>query len=76
MPISFTACRIRTPRRIAESVQKLLALSPDRVALYGYAHVPWMAKRQVMIPSDALPDPHGRLRLFEDRARTVPGRRL
>ena len=53
------------PRRIAESVQKLLALSPDRVALYGYAHVPWMAKRQVMIPSDALPDPHGRLRLFE-----------
>lgn len=53
------------PRRIAESVQKLLALSPDRVALYGYAHVPWMAKRQVMIPSEALPDPHGRLRLFE-----------
>ena len=53
------------PRRIAESVQKLLALSPDRVALYGYALVPWMAKRQVMIPSDALPDPHGRLRLFE-----------
>ena len=53
------------PRRISESVQKLLALSPDRVALYGYAHVPWMAKRQVMIPSDALPDPHGRLRLFE-----------
>ena len=53
------------PRRISESVQKLLALSPDRVALYGYAHVPWMAKRQVMIPSEALPDPHGRLRLFE-----------
>ncbi len=53
------------PIRIAQSVQKLLALSPDRVALYGYAHVPWMAKRQVMIPSDALPDPHGRLRLFE-----------
>ena len=53
------------PRKISESVQKLLALSPDRVALYGYAHVPWMAKRQVMIPSEALPDPHGRLSLFE-----------
>ncbi len=53
------------PVRIAQSVQKLLALSPDRVALYGYAHVPWMAKRQVMIPSETLPDPHGRLRLFE-----------
>ncbi|MBA4491421.1 oxygen-independent coproporphyrinogen III oxidase [Paracoccus sp. S1E-3] len=50
--------------RIADSVQKLLALSPDRVALYGYAHVPWMAKRQVMIPSEALPSPEARLHLF------------
>ncbi|MDU8928114.1 oxygen-independent coproporphyrinogen III oxidase [Alisedimentitalea sp. MJ-SS2] len=51
--------------RITESVQKLLALAPDRVALYGYAHVPWMAKRQQMIPSDKLPTPEERLRLFE-----------
>lgn len=51
--------------RITESVQKLLALSPDRVALYGYAHVPWMAKRQQLIPSDALPTPEERLGLFE-----------
>ncbi|MDQ2089579.1 oxygen-independent coproporphyrinogen III oxidase [Marimonas arenosa] len=51
--------------RITESVQKLLALSPDRVALYGYAHVPWMAKRQQMIPSDKLPTPQERLALFE-----------
>lgn len=51
--------------RISESVQKLLSLSPDRVALYGYAHVPWMAKRQQMIPSDALPTPQERLKLFE-----------
>jgi oxygen-independent coproporphyrinogen-3 oxidase len=55
----------QSPHRIAESVQKLLALSPDRVALYGYAHVPWMAKRQVMIPAQCLPDPQGRLELFE-----------
>lgn len=55
----------QTPARIADSVQKLLALSPDRVALYGYAHVPWMAKRQVMIPENALPDPVARLELFE-----------
>lgn len=55
----------QSPRRIAESVQKLLTLSPDRVALYGYAHVPWMARRQQMIPSDALPTPQERLALFE-----------
>lgn len=55
----------QTRARIADSVQKLLTLSPDRVALYGYAHVPWMSRRQQMIPSDAMPTPEERLRLFE-----------
>lgn len=55
----------QTRPRIADSVQKLLTLSPDRVALYGYAHVPWMSRRQQMIPSDAMPTPQERLSLFE-----------
>ncbi len=59
----------QTTARIADSVQKLLSLSPDRVALYGYAHVPWMSRRQQMIPSDAMPTPEERLRLFETAAK-------
>ena len=55
--------------RIADSVQKLLSLHPDRVALYGYAHVPWMARRQAMIATDSLPDPQQRLDLFETARR-------
>lgn len=55
----------QTDARIAESVQKVLSLGPDRVALYGYAHVPWMARRQSMIPTDALPVPEARLELYE-----------
>lgn len=55
----------QSKQRMADSVQKLLSLSPDRVALYGYAHVPWMARRQSMIPSDTLPRPEERLELFE-----------
>lgn len=55
----------QTRARMAESVQKLLSLNPDRVALYGYAHVPWMARRQIMIPSDTLPTPQERLKLFD-----------
>jgi len=54
----------QTVARVADSVGKLISLSPDRVALYGYAHVPWMARRQVMIPSDAMPRPEERLELF------------
>lgn len=55
----------QTVARISASIRKLLSLNPDRIALYGYAHVPWMARRQVMIPSDALPRPEERLSLFE-----------
>jgi oxygen-independent coproporphyrinogen-3 oxidase len=55
----------QTDARIADSVQKVLSLSPDRVALYGYAHVPWMAKRQQMIPTEALPAAEARLGLYD-----------
>ena len=59
----------QTEQRIADSVQKVLSLSPDRVALYGYAHVPWMARRQAMIPAEALPAPEARLELYETAKR-------
>jgi oxygen-independent coproporphyrinogen-3 oxidase len=55
----------QTKARIADSVGKLVSLAPDRVALYGYAHVPWMSRRQQMIPSDAMPTPVERLGLYE-----------
>ncbi|MGV8949731.1 MAG: oxygen-independent coproporphyrinogen III oxidase [Cypionkella sp.] len=55
----------QTQATVLASVEKLLDLSPDRVALYGYAHVPWMSRRQQMIPSDSLPTPQERLDLFE-----------
>ena len=55
----------QTRTGIAESVQKLMSIGPDRVALYGYAHVPWMAKRQSLIPTDTLPTPQERLALYE-----------
>jgi oxygen-independent coproporphyrinogen-3 oxidase len=55
----------QTKAKIADSVGKLLSFSPDRVALYGYAHVPWMSKRQQMISSDAMPTPQERLGLYE-----------
>ena len=59
----------QTNERITQSVQKLLSLNPDRVALYGYAHVPWMAKRQQLIPADKLPTPQERLDLYETARR-------
>ena len=61
----------QTAERMTETVQKLLSLSPDRVAAYGYAHVPWMARRQAMIPSETLPTPEARLELFDTAKRLL-----
>lgn len=46
--------------RQADTVAKVLTLEPDRVALFGYAHVPWMSKRQKLIDEAALPDDRAR----------------
>ncbi|RME17389.1 MAG: oxygen-independent coproporphyrinogen III oxidase [Alphaproteobacteria bacterium] len=54
----------QTEARITDSVKKVIDLGPDRIALFGYAHVPWMSKRQQLIPTDALPTPEQRLDLF------------
>lgn len=50
---------------IRHSTDKLLSLSPDRVALYGYIHLPALIRRQAMIPTEDLPTPETRLTLFE-----------
>lgn len=55
---------------ITDTTNMLLELEPDRVALYGYAHVPWMARRQTMIPEEALPLAEDRLALY-DTARSL-----
>ncbi len=55
----------QTQERMTQTMQKLLSLSPDRIALYAYAHVPWMARRQSMIRTDTLPTPEARFDLFE-----------
>ncbi|KKB09265.1 oxygen-independent coproporphyrinogen III oxidase [Devosia chinhatensis] len=47
--------------RLARTIDAGLGLDPDRIALFGYAHVPWMKPHQKMIPDSALPDRHERL---------------
>jgi len=50
----------QTPENVRESVEQALTLRPDRVAVFGYAHVPWMKKHQVMIREADLADVDGR----------------
>jgi oxygen-independent coproporphyrinogen III oxidase len=36
----------QTPERFGHTVEQILELAPDRVALFSYAHVPWLKKQQ------------------------------
>jgi len=58
---------------LGQTVAKVIELDPDRIALFGYAHVPWMAKRQKMIPEDALPAPMQRFELFNQAFAMLQG---
>ncbi len=41
--------------QLERTLDEVAALAPDRVALFGYAHVPWMKRHQSMIDTAALP---------------------
>lgn len=55
----------QTLEGFAHTLDQTLALRPDRLAVYGYAHMPSVFKAQRQIPEDALPDAEGRLALLE-----------
>jgi oxygen-independent coproporphyrinogen-3 oxidase len=56
------------PRQTLEGFDRTLgeviALAPDRIAVYGYAHLPELFKAQRQIDAEQLPDPATRLALF------------
>lgn len=48
-----------------ETLDFALTLNPDRLAVFGYAHVPGFKKHQALIPADKLPDVEARYRMAE-----------
>ena len=55
----------QTLESFTQTLNHVVDLQPDRLAIYGYAHVPWMSKRQVMIKEETLPDGPARFELSE-----------
>ena len=46
----------QTAENIVTTIDKALTLEPSRIALFGYAHVPWMKPHMRLIDEAALPD--------------------
>jgi oxygen-independent coproporphyrinogen-3 oxidase len=49
----------------AETVDKVIDISPERIAVFNYAHVPWLKKHQAVMDQDAMPSPDQRLAILE-----------
>jgi oxygen-independent coproporphyrinogen-3 oxidase len=54
----------QTPETMVRGAHKLAALAPSRVALYSYAHVPWLHPHQEALAARGLPGGEEKLRLF------------
>lgn len=46
---------LQTMDTLRATIRQVIDLAPDRVALFGYAHVPWVKKHQQMIREEDLP---------------------
>lgn len=48
---------LQTEASVQRTIELAVALAPDRLALFGYAHVPWMKAHQRLIREEDLPGP-------------------
>jgi oxygen-independent coproporphyrinogen III oxidase len=49
----------------ADTVDKIIDISPDRIAVFNYAHVPWMKKHMALIHPEDLPAPDIKLQILK-----------
>ncbi len=55
----------QTAETFARTLDDVIALGPDRLAVFSYAHVPWLKPAQRILERDrALPTPEAKLGLF------------
>ena len=55
---------LQTPETFSRTLEQVIAMRPDRLAVYGYAHMPQLFKAQRRISSEELPDEATRLILL------------
>ena len=65
---------LQTEAKVLAMVDRAMSLEPSRVALFGYAHVPWMKAHQRLIDETHLPGPAERLRQFSAASRRLRDR--
>ena len=54
----------QTTESIARTIGRIVEMRPSRIALFGYAHVPWVSPHQKALERRGLPGPEARMALF------------
>ncbi len=54
----------QTRESFESTVERVIALRPDRIALYSFAFVPWLKKHQTKIPPESLPTADQKVDIF------------
>lgn len=55
----------QTPESFEETLHHILDYAPDRLAVFSYAHVPWIMPAQKILEAKDLPAPEAKLRMLE-----------
>jgi oxygen-independent coproporphyrinogen-3 oxidase len=63
----------QTVDSFAETVEKIIDISPDRIAVFNYAHVPWMKKHMALIHQEDLPAPEIKLDILKTTIEQLTG---
>jgi len=61
----------QTVGSLAETIDLAVEFRPRRIALFGYAHVPWMKKHQRLIADDSLPGMEERWTQYDSAAKQL-----
>lgn len=56
---------LQTVERFDDTLARVAEIGPDRIALFGFAHIPKLKKHHRLILAEELPDAAGRLAIFE-----------
>jgi oxygen-independent coproporphyrinogen-3 oxidase len=54
----------QTPETWKRTLERIVAIHPDRLAVFGFAYVPWSKPHQRLLPQEALPKTEQRVELF------------
>ncbi len=55
----------QTVEGFAKTVDKIIDINPDRIAVFNYAHVPWMKKHMALIRPEDIPAPEIKLEILK-----------